>query len=286
MLRYIIITALTITISAGSLMAQAKKKVPDAKKPAVVKAVKAVKPAKPAPAKPADILKITVVSVSGIAEQHSATEEKAKWTAIKAGDVLTEMTLIRTGLGGYVVLKFSDRGLVTVKSGTKMGIASFRKQGNVVKTSLGLKYGAIRAKVDSTQGENDFRVRTAIGTLAARGTGGDMAQWGDFSFQAKGTDGAWNVVVSNRKVSLIAGEWTNKELALPATQLLKRHGVQMGDPHGGLTGNEVKNLLQNGSGRGIIGFVGNDQGTGTPRLTSPDPAPPTPGAGSGSDDPI
>ena len=285
MLRYTIITALTITISAGSLMAQAEKKVPDAKKPAAVKAIEAVKPA---PAKPADTLKITVVSVSGIVEQHSATEEKAKWTAIKAGDVLTEMTLIRTGLGGYVVLKFSDRGLVTVKSGTKIGIASFRKQGNVVKTSLGLKYGAIRAKVDSTHGYNDFRVRTAIGTLAARGTGGDMAQWGDFSFQAKGTDGAWNVAVSNRKVSLIAGQWTNKELTLPATQLLQRHGIQMGDPHGGLSGNELKNLLQNGSGRGIIGFVGNAAGTGTPKLILPNPTPQTPdsGSGSGSDDPI
>jgi hypothetical protein len=269
MLRHTIITGLVVILSAGSILAQAK--APVAKKPASVKATPVAKPADDkAPAKKtAGEHVITVVSVSGIAEQRSAAKKDAKWTAIKAGDILNEMTLVRTGLGAKLVLKFSNRGVVTVKSGTKIGIASFSQQAKMVKTRLGLKYGAIRAKVDSTQGANDFRVRTAVGTLAATGTGGDMAQWGDFSFQAKGTQGSWQVVVGRRTRSLIPGEWTNKQMSKPLAALLKKLGVNIGDPHGGLTPTEIKNLLNNGAGRGVIGFTGNTKSGGAPRPHPP-----------------
>ena len=275
MLRYTIIIGAVVALSTGPILAQAK--APAAEKPSAKKA------AEEAPAKQAadkapkndaaktDKLNVTVVSVSGIAEQRSATEEKAKWTAIKAGDTLTEMTLVRTGLGGKVVLEFSNRGNVTIKSGSKIGIASFRKQGKLVQTRLGLKYGAIRAKVDSSQGANDFRVRTAVGTLAATGTGGEMAQWGDFSFQAKGTDGSWQATMANRVTSLIAGAWTNQDLPPAVAQLLAQQGTNVGDPHGGLTVPEIENLLVNGGGRGIVGFVGNPQtgSGGSPQLILP-----------------
>jgi len=277
MLRYTIIIGAVVALSTGPILAPAKPPAPE--KPAaknVPEEVPAKKVADNAPKNDAvktDKLNATVVSVSGIAEQRSATEEKAKWTAIKVGDALTEMTLIRTGLGGEVVLKFSNRGNVTIKSGSKIGIASFQKQGKLVQTRLGLKYGAIRAKVDSSQGANDFRVRTAVGTLAATGTGGEMAQWGDFSFQAKGTDGAWQATMANRVTSLIAGAWTNQDLPPAVAQLLAQQGTNVGDPHGGLTVPEIENLLVNGGGRGIVGFVGNPQtgSGGSPQLILPVP---------------
>ena len=267
MLRYTIIIGAVVILSAGPILAQAKA-------PADAKADKA--PAREAADQAgkkdsgeAEKLTVTATSVSGIAEQRSDTDEKAKWAPIKAGDVLNEMTLVRTGLGGKVVLKFSNRGNVTIKSGSKIGIASFRKQGKLVKTRLGLKYGAIRAQVDSSRGANDFRVRTAVGTLAATGTGGDMAQWGDFAFQAKGTDGSWEVKIADRIAALIAGEWTDKELSQPLAALLTKQGVKLGDPHGGLTLAELKNLLLNGGGRGIVAFVGNASAGGAPRLQLP-----------------
>ena len=278
MLRYTIIIGAVVILSAGPIPAQAK--APADEKPAAAKADKPVadKAADKAPAKnpadkapkkdaaQADKINVTVVSVSGIAEQRSATEENAKWTALKAGDVLSEMTLIRTGLGGKVLLKLSDRGNVTVKSGSKIGIGSFRRQGKLVQTRLGLKYGAIRAKVDSSRGANDFRVRTAVGTLAATGTGGDMAQWGDFSFQAKGTDGSWQASLANRVASLLAGEWTDKNLSQPLATLLEKHDAKIAPT--GLTVGELKNILVNSSsnGRGIVGFVGNAKNSGSPRL--------------------
>ncbi len=268
MLRYTMIIGVVVALSTGSILAQAK--AADAKKPATTKAVAkttAKAPAKAStPKTAADKLQITVLSVSGIVEQRSATEEKAKWTAVKAGDVLKEMTLIRTGLGAKVVLKLADRGNVTVKNGSKMGIGSFRKQGKLVKTRLGLKYGAIRAQVDSSRGANDFRVRTPVGTLAATGTGGDIAMWGDFLFQAKGTDGSWQTAVSNRVIAMIAGEWTDAELKQPLAILLEKYGIKLGDAYGGMTPAELKNLLLNGGGRGIIGFVGNGGGQDSPQL--------------------
>ena len=249
MLKYAIITGLAIMISTGSLHAQAKAKTPEPAKPA---AVAKATPAKP-PAKPAEKLTVTVVSVSGLAEQRSAADPKSEWTALKAGDTLTEMTLIRTGLASKVVLKFADRGLVTVKSGTKIGIAAFRKTGGLVTTRLGLQFGAMRVKVDSSKGKNDLRVRTAVGTLAATGTGGDIAFSGGFLLQAKGIEGAWRVVVDDIVRTLLAGEWANKNLNLPVDTLLQKYGIQIGDIYGGLTIRELQHLLLQGDGRGIFG---------------------------------
>jgi len=258
MLRYTIIIGAVVILSAGPILAQAKADKAPARKAADQAGKK--------DSGEAEKLTVTATSVSGIAEQRSATDEKAKWAPIKAGDVLNEMTLVRTGLGGKVVLKFSNRGNVTIKSGSKIGIASFRKQGKLVKTRLGLKYGAIRAQVDSSRGANDFRVRTAVGTLAATGTGGYMAQWGDFGFRAWGTDGSWEQRIADRIITLLAGEWTDGELTMPLAALLAKHGVKLGDLYGGLTLAELKNLLLNDGGRGIIGFVGNARAGGAPRL--------------------
>ena len=274
MLRHAIIMTTAVVLFAGTLTAQDKAKAPDAEKPAAAKAPDKKAPAKKEPAKAPDKnaakdadkdaakakpqpLKVTVTEVSGIAEKRSAADEKAEWTQIKVGDVLGEMTLIRTGLGGKVVLKFAERGNVTVKNGTKIGIASFRKQGKLVRTRLGLKYGALRAKVDSTQGANDFRLRTAGGTLAAKGSEIHAARWGDFALQFKGMSGTWEAKVGSKLAEIFAGEWTDAELNQPVETLLLKLNIQLGDPHGGLTKAELLNLLRYGGGRGILGFIGN-----------------------------
>ncbi|HUU59422.1 MAG TPA: FecR domain-containing protein [Phycisphaerae bacterium] len=114
-------------------------------------------------------LKPVVESVSGRA-QKLLPGEGNKWIPLKVGDVLDEMTVIRTGYNTAVVLKFADRGSVTIKGVTKIGISEFRKEGDLVKTRLGLKYGMFRAKVKSEVGPNDFRVKTPTATLSVRGS--------------------------------------------------------------------------------------------------------------------
>jgi len=220
--------------------------------PASKPAVKPVGKAKPA----TEPLQATVESVSGIVEVLPTGRKDGKWRKMKVGDVLSEQTVIRTGLGARAVLKFDDRGLVTVKSGTKIGISSFRKSGKLVKTRLGLKYGAIRAQVDSSTGKNDFRVRTAAATLAATGTTGDIAHWGDFQFQCKGGAGSWRARMPRRILSVLPGERTNHKGALPINLKLARIDPKIGDVHGGLTKVEVTQRLRNSGPIKTTGFAG------------------------------
>jgi len=211
------------------------------------------------------VLKATVKSVSGIVERFSGDEKNGKWLPAKPGDVLAERSLIRTGLGGRAVLKFADRGDVTVKSGTKIGISSFRKTGKLVKTTLGLKYGALRAQVDSSRGANDFRVRTASATLAATGTSGNMAQWGDFALQFHGTTGAWNAKIQRKVTKIRAGEWTNHKAAPSLGIVLNRRDTKMGDPHGGLSKAETVELQKNPIAMKPVAPTGKDTFTGRRR---------------------
>jgi hypothetical protein len=204
----------------------------------------------PVEAKPASVaLTATVKSVSGIVEKFSGDAKNGKWQPLKAGDVLAERSLVRTGLGGRAVLKFADRGDVTVKSGTKIGISSFRRTGKLVKTRLGLKYGALRAQVDSSRGKNDFRVRTASATLAATGTSGNVAQWGDFALQFQGTTGTWRAKTQKKITSIRPGEWTNRKASRSIGIVLNKLDTKVGDPHGGLTKAETVQLQMN---RGAI----------------------------------
>jgi len=229
MLRYTILLALIAIFTATPVLAQGKA-------PAEVKAASIA-------------LTATVKSVSGIVERFSGDAKNGKWQAVKAGDILPERSLLRTGLGGRAVLKFADRGDVTVKSGTKIGISEFRKTGRLVKTTLGLKYGALRAQVDSSRGANDFRVRTAAATLAATGTSGNVAQWGDFSLQFQGTTGTWKAQTERKITSIRPGEWTNRKAAKSIGIVLNKLDTKVGDPHGGLTKAETVQLQIN---RGAI----------------------------------
>jgi len=267
MLRYTIPAVLIAILTATPILAQPK--APATVKPVVKAAAKAAAAAAdkaPAEVKAASVaLTATVKSVSGIVEKFSSDAKNGKWQPVKVGDILAERSLIRTGLGGNAVLKFADRGDVTVKSGTKIGISSFRKAGKLVKTRLGLKYGAIRAQVDSSRGANDFRVRTAAATLAATGTSGNVAQWGDFSLQFQGTAGIWKAKTQRKITSIRRGEWTNRHAAKSIGIVLNKLDTKVGDPHGGLTKAETVQLQMNRGAIKPISPKGKDSVTGRRR---------------------
>jgi hypothetical protein len=115
--------------------------------------------------------KVTVESVKGPAQYCDTSGGKTKWVALKRGDKLGELTIIRTGFGAKVVLHFKDDTRVTIHGAAKMGIREFKKSEKVTKTQLGLKYGVIKARVDSTRNPNDFKVKVHNTTLAVTGTG-------------------------------------------------------------------------------------------------------------------
>ena len=201
-------------------------------------------------------LKVTVVSVTGVAHKRAAADPQGKWEQIKVGDALDELTIIRTGLGAEVVLRFSDRGDTTVRSATKLGIGEFYKQADVVTTRLALKYGSLKAKVDSTRGANDFAVSTPVATLGVGASGGSLGSSGDFGTYFNSTSGTWNATTDGRSTTVGPGGQTDGNLTNSGNLAAGNRDTQMGDPNGGTTGNEQNNLINNGSGLGLVDFSG------------------------------
>jgi len=201
-------------------------------------------------------MEATVVSVSGIAQKRLATDPEGKWEPIRAGDALGELTIIRTGLGAKVVLNFSDRGRLIVKSATKLGVGTLRKQGRLLKARVGLKYGSMHTTVETARGPNDFQVATPVATLSVRGTRGRIAFWGDFGLRLCGKKGTWEVATDRRKKNVHHGECTDGQLTPHVTLAGRRRDTKMGDPHGGLSKGETENLRKYGDGRGIFSFSG------------------------------
>lgn len=208
-------------------------------------------------AKDAEEIRAIVRSVKGICEKRDGAKADAKWTAIKKNDKLGGMTLVRTGLGGEVELAFSDRVRMTVRQATKIGIREFYMRGTKASGQLGVKYGSVRAKVNSAAGENDVRVSTPVATLSVRGSGGTLTMWGDLGLYFRGQSGRWELSnPAGQKQGVTKGEWTDGDGNRSGELLAMFRHVPFGDPLGGLTPRELRYLRGHGDGRGVIGFVG------------------------------
>ena len=233
----LMLTALAVGILPA--MGQAK---PDDAKAAAPAAKEAPKPAP---------LNATVVSVTGIAEKRLASDPKGEWEPIKVGDVLGPLTMIRTGLGAKVTLKFAERSTLTVKSGTKIGISDCYKKGRLVRTHLGLKYGSIRTKVDRSRGPNDFKVATPVATLSIRGSGGHTAFSGDRGF-GHGTDtGSYNVTSGNGRSNNVNQGETNDGNRNPSDVITQNNLAPGMGGIWGLNRNEQRSINRHGRGQGI-----------------------------------
>jgi hypothetical protein len=246
-----IFTACAILLTAGLCLAQTA-----SSQPAAPAASAAAQPAaaasQPSLAAPAGG-KVTVVSVTGQAQKCDSTAEPKKWEAIQAGDVLSDLTLIRTGFNSGVVLNLGQRGEVRIGSATKIGITEFRKEGPLAKTTLGLKYGTFQADVDSKKGPADFRVSTPTATLSVRGSEPEVSYGSDVGTQGFSHEGILQFIGAGFSQSFHPGEGGNDHHVPPFLLILMQFWDHQGDPFG-LTGPEIQNLILNGQGQG--GFSG------------------------------
>lgn len=226
----------------------------------------------------------TVVSVSGDAQKMNAGEPHGKWTPIKAGDVLDEMAVIRTGLGkSGVVLKLAERGEVTVNNGTKIGISELRQDGAMFQAKIGLKYGTIHAKVEKSAGPNDVKVTTPVATMAVRGSDAAVSAMVDAPGIVESYSGVWKTTTSSGSQNVQPGQAATSTLTqwVQIAQERRDPGLAIT----GMTGQEKKMIVENGGGRGIIGGgapSNSDTGTIAPpslpveRRLPPTPPGPTP----------
>ena len=195
---------------------------------------------------------VTVKEVSGTAHRLQAGKDK-KWAPLKVGDKLDEMTIIRTGFRTKVVLTFADNSEVAIERATKMGIKQFRKVGKVTKTTLGLKYGSLRATVKKAGGLNDFRIATPVATAAARGSKNHIRFSGDFGYEMKCLSGKWSVKKGRKVRNLIKGESTNNKLLAWIKLAKKKATPVIGDVTGGLSKKEIRFIVTyGGKGRGTL----------------------------------
>ena len=196
-----------------------------------------------------------VLSAAGLCEVLAAGEG-SDWQPLKAGQELGELSIIRTGLRSKVVLQFQDRGALVIRSSTQVGIREFRHDGTKVQTRLGLKYGNLRATIDSSRGPIDWRIATPVAVLSVRGTAGEIGYTADRGLCLRGTAGTWHFETPEGDRNVQAGESTDDQLT-PSDELAKKQREQqMADAFGGLTQKEKKHLLRHGDGRGLHQFFG------------------------------
>ncbi len=198
-------------------------------------------------------MKVSVVSVTGQAEKLLPGQgQQDTWTALSVGEELGELTIIRTGLRSKVTLKLQDRGEVMVGSGTKIGIAEFRKRGSLVTTQLGLKYGTMHASVDSSRGPNDAKVTTPVATLSIRGSAAQIGVSGDRGLGLRARSGNWRVAAGQRTRNIVAGESTDSQLTQPVVILKQQRSNILGDLFGGLSDAEKEFFTNNDSSPGDL----------------------------------
>lgn len=222
----------------------------------------ATRPAQPAATAPASApaqadvgkgLKATVVSVTGQAQKMSANTPDAKWGPLLAGQELDELTVVRTGLRSQAVIRLSDRGEVVIESATKMGLAELRQRGTLVTARIGLKYGLVRATVESARGPNDVRVATPTATLAVRHSKADVG-FTEVGLGLQVRQSPWQVRNVNFVRTFYPGQITDDNLTPWCNLAPLLRAIYLGDQRG-LTQSEKDFLANYGQGRGQLRFM-------------------------------
>jgi len=229
-----------------------------------------------AKAQKVQLLRADVVSVAGKVEVRKPTDAKGKFSPLKAGEKLDELAVVRLGLGAKLVLQFSDRVKLTATGGGKFGLRTLCKHDKTVRANVGLKYGALRLKVDSTVGANDFSVTTPVATLSARGCNCFLSYFPDIGLNFANTHDTWVVATPRGKKTTRQGDKTNQNLDPTGEIVSKELDTHLSDPLA-LGNVENTNLRNNGGGRGVMDFGGtgaggiNTGGVVTPVCPSPCP---------------
>jgi hypothetical protein len=199
---------------------------PAAEKPAAEKAA-AAPPAATPPAKTpaqageaAEKLVALVKTIEGTVESRAAVGQP--WTAVKAGDQLTEGTDIRTGFRARCVLVMGKNTL-QVDPLAIIRIGELRQQGDTIRTRILLKQGNTESNVEKGGPKNDFAIVTPTATLSVRGTQGVEAGFfpsfgGTYGLAGEGLINLANSLTGAR-TNLTPGQNTNDN-ATPPGQML------------------------------------------------------------------
>lgn len=92
------------------------------------------------------------------------------WEPAARNLVLPAGTVISTGFNSFATIQ-AGSATIQVKPLTRMAVAELVKAQGEQKTTLDLKVGRVRAKVEKVEGlEHDFTLKSPVSTAAVRGT--------------------------------------------------------------------------------------------------------------------
>ncbi len=148
-----------------------------------------------------------------IADIQGKVEVKGKsgdWMPAQKGQPLSSDMWISTGFGAKAVLNLIA-STIEVQPLTRMTVGELAKQGDSIKTTVNLKVGRIKAKVQTTEGvTHDFKVLSSTSTAAVRGTEFDYD-----GYVLKVTNGVVDFQMSSGKLEIVfAGEVNGGEQTL------------------------------------------------------------------------
>jgi len=171
-------------------------------------------------------LKTLVKSVRGIAERRDGKVKNSKWEPLKVGDILSEHSVVRTGLGGNAVIELPDGGDATIKSATKVAISSITGCRKPVKTRFGLTFEEAIKQIASMSGDESRIIH--LGCLGICYGGTDATQWpGPYADSC----GPWALKVRKGSSSIYVGQWTSHGKAQLLCDLLSAFGEDEGKPY-------------------------------------------------------
>ncbi len=130
-----------------------------------------------------------VVAVTGAAQKMVVADGKAKWAALAAGEKLGAFSVVRTGLGARVDLRFAHGATAAIGAATKVGIGAFGEG-----VAMRLKYGALQLDRGKHAAAGGFQVETPAGAVGLIGENGTVAYGQQTGLQLGGAAGAWDQV--------------------------------------------------------------------------------------------
>jgi hypothetical protein len=113
-----------------------------------------------------------VVAVRGRA-MFQATEDLPR-QPLEVGQILPVGSIITTGVRGSVDLSLGPNADVTIERISVVTIGRLMQEGDSIRTLLGVQRGKIDFHVKRVGFNNDFKVATPNGTMAVRGTEGEI----------------------------------------------------------------------------------------------------------------
>ena len=232
----------------------------------------------PAGARP-NALNIVITAVQGNVQVRQAEDQG--WIKAEKGLKLNEGAEIRTGLRSLVQIKMDGGHTLTIDRFSTVKVLQAFRDGGVIKTDVGMKYGRVGYEVEAVGAETDTKVRGPGATLAVRGSK-VIANFDELANYAQGS-GKLAYLPSNKKTEMAFGGQGNSKIDDKhdsAADVAQEDSVV--DPRGrftGLTQEEFLNQLRD-SGisdtelRGVLDLQkqlaeSGGGGVGVPQLTGP-----------------